>query len=214
MNKMGVWAVLFVLLLASFSSAAVILDQSQEGFNYKARIYNLRSECQTFTSGESGLLAAIEVYLDGSSSYDSQAPATISILGTTGEDNHPDGSNVLWSQTFPTLSSGWFSVDLSSASLAVSEGLVYGIRIESSDSSSALPNDAWSYNRADNLYPAGQLWEYVSGSWRTQTVSGTPEVAPDAAFKTFVVVPEPATVILLVAGSALVATTRTVRRTA
>jgi hypothetical protein len=210
-----VLVVLFmVALICPLAFASPTLDQSQTSWNYQARAYYLQSECQTFTAGLAGSLVKMSLNLTSNASYDALAPATISIIGTTGEDNHPDDSTVLWTQYYPDgMATGWFDVDTSTGAPELTSGSVYGIKFESADVSSALPNDAWNYNRNSDLYSGGQLWSNGSGVWTTQLLSGYPVTTPDAAFKTYVVaVPVPSAVVLGGLGLVLVSAMRIRRR--
>jgi hypothetical protein len=183
---------LVIALVGSSAFADMIPDQSQTNWNYQARVYNLQSECQTFTCGISGKLSEVDIHLtSGNGTYDQSAPITVNIVGVTGGDNHPDTNNVLWTQYFSGgLATGWNTIDTSSGAPTLTAGTMYGILLESIDSSSSSPNDAWDYTtNAIDQYPAGILWQTYQGVWRQQTISGNSVSNPDAAFKTFIIVP-------------------------
>jgi hypothetical protein len=185
------------------AQSAPVLDQSQEiivGANTaEIAVYSSRDLCQTFTANATGFLSGVSLYLPSGGTSDQQAPATISILGTTGVQNIPDPTNILWTGTFANLATGWFEVNTTNTYPAITSGNVYGIRITSTDPLPTNPNDSWSVQIAGNLYAAGSLFENKGSGWVAVTVGSNSYPNADAAFRTYVdAVPEPATVSLMI----------------
>jgi hypothetical protein len=191
-------AISAILLLAVPAFAGMLaLDQVQEDIDGAARVYSTRELCQTFTPGMTGYLEKVSISLSGLS--DEQAPATVSILGTTG-DNLPDDSNVLWTGTYNVLAPGWFDVDTSASAPFLVSGIHYGIKLTSSDSVSGNPDDVWDMHGTTDVYSGGKLWEKRTGGWQTLALNSASFPNSDAAFRTYMAVPEPATISLLCIG--------------
>lgn len=196
-------AVLVVVSVGSSAFADVPqLDQSQTSWvvNVDSGIHvsPTRSLCQTFTAGMPGQLVEVDMLLDsqGIPPTDDLYPATISILGTTG--GVPNSSNVLWTHYYGGgLAQGWFVVDTSANAPFLTAGSVYGIAITNTDTVVGNPNDSWDVKTAGNPYPNGQIFEDRGSGWVPLTISGASYPTADAAFKTYVTVPEPATMALL-----------------
>lgn len=173
-----------------FTNIVPVLDKEQIIYNLGIRVYSARSLCQTFTSGITGKLTSIDMnfFTLSYTNYPLQNtyPATISILGTTGVDNTPDSSNVLWTHYYNSLSSGWFNVDMTDSPPNIIAGNLYGIRIECADSVTGDPDDTWSTDTTHNYYSGGKLWENRGSGWVTITISSTPYPDADATFRTYV----------------------------
>jgi len=202
MTAMAVLVALVWFGMQSVQSAPV-LDQSQTQDDTTAvRVFLGRDVCQTFTANATGFLSKVSLLL--SATVNQQAPATISIMGTTGAQNIPDPTNILWTGTFANLATGWFDVDTTNTYPAIVLGSVYGIRITSADNIVGGDDDKWSAQSVGNLYTAGSLFENRGSGWVPLTINSSPFPDADAAFKTYVdAVPEPATVSLMVLALAL-----------
>jgi len=147
-----------------------------------------------------------------SSTSDQLAPSTISILGTTGEDNTPDDSNVLWTEDYPDgFGTDWYDIDLSASPPALTKDTVYAIALYTTDSALGAPDVAWMLDREQNLYANGKMWENRGSGWVTLTVSSVEKPNADAAFKTYITIPEPATVVLLSIGLFLIGARKALR---
>ena len=190
MKSLKVLFVLFATLLSTnFASAAIIgtLDQSQTSSNASAHVYSARFVCQTFTPSVSGYLSGISIWLD-STTYAEQAPATIEILQTTG--GTPSGSP-LWSQSYPTLSQGWFDVPINNGEPYLVLGQTYGLALLSSNTGSLdYSGDAWNMYVPSSGSPSlGSLWENRTGSWGVLQYKGSSIYNASAAFQTYVLPP-------------------------
>lgn len=192
-----------VLLIIAGASQAVVLDQSQEqlGGNWLV-ICPDWSIAQTFTTGLSGQLDKIDVYLDNTffSEIDLY-PTTFSIVNV---DNEVPTDSVLGTVYADNLVSGWNSIDFSSQSILLNDGNQYAIVVYNDDSERYSGDSTqWRASNSD-VYDEGSLWIYIDGEW-TQVVTppgGYPDEIfydKDAAFRTYMV-PELATICFLVSG--------------
>jgi len=202
MRKSLVCLIVSVCLVVS--AQATILDQSQEQFdNVRLVICQDWSIVQTFTAGLTGQLEKVDVSLDNMFAPDLY-PSTVSIVNVI--DGAPSGS-VLGTIYADGLINGFNSINFLSESIFLEAGTQYGIVLYNSDSDRyAGTSTQWRSTNSD-VYGGGSLWSYTNGQW-TQTVTppdgGTIETFydKDAVFKTYMV-PEPATILILGFGVAV-----------
>ncbi len=176
--------VALVALVAMVGSSALavdpVLDQSQETFSAGVRISAGQSACQTFTAGLTGNLAKFSIQFGFGT--DQQAPATISIVGTT--EGVPNGV-VLWTSGDPSvlLTPGWLDVDTTTGagSPFLTADKVYGIMVTSTDSVLGDPDDTWQVKTATNPYVSGQFFTDRGLGWTTANYPDS-----DATFRTYV----------------------------
>lgn len=158
---------------------------------------------QTFTVGLSGTLTQIDVKVGRNSGLTSFNGGTISVdVRTTsgGMPTQPDsGANILGTgsltQTDVTsITTSFFSIDLTAFSIPVTAGEILAIALSSDGADESTGRYVWSGTAASG-YGAGAAYLRVGpGGWEVPTFAG------DLAFKTYVEaasIPEPATLALL-----------------
>jgi len=200
---------LLTLILAVFTNGASgspILDQSQELFYGGSAFFNYVSLAQTFTPAIGGELDHVDLHIEGFLGVGNPTyPATISIVQTVADV--PSGA-VLGAVNVPGFVVGWNSIDFLGESVILNAGTKYGIVLANNDIRKDIaPTDAFNVQWDINPYSAGALWErtLATGVWQLAVfdTSSPPGVA-DGAFRTYMVVPEPASLgLLLIAGLAL-----------
>lgn len=201
---------LFVICMASAlvsaSSFVPVLDQSQENSNAAIWVSSTRTLCQTFTAGMTGNLTMVSILLTGVPAGELY-PATISIVELT--SGIPDGTKILWSNSYETLgwseeTDGWYDMDMSISAPFLTSGVSYGIKFCTDDDD--LPadghDDYWRLQRATNPYSDGNLWQNKNdgSGWVTATINGTADINADAAFRTYITVPEPVSITMFLSG--------------
>lgn len=162
------------------ASAEIVLDQANDGgwTGYGPNNYPF---AQTFTCGTSGTLSSLEVYL-----YDFVgANVTVTIQNTTG--GLPNGT-VLATRVIPAfVGPQWNTVDVSSANIPVSPGLMLAYTLDT-----PVRPSIRQYN--NTAYPGGTAYYYFGGTWNNNTNY-------DMLFRTYVsTVPEPTSIGLLGVG--------------
>jgi len=169
------------------------VDQSQlDGSGQNQAIYSGRSVGQSFTAGRSGPLEAIEL----SFSNNTIADVTVEILDMTLGD--PALAPILGSTTFECCSVGPLMLDLFAETGTLVDLSLLGISVDQDDllafrvSSDAPCCSVGLRIGFDDPYPGGEYF-----------VNDTFVTGADAAFKTYIPLPEPANAIGLVAGSLL-----------
>jgi len=182
-----------VVLLGASCTASVELDQSQITYGGGWGIGTNNILAQTFTPGLSGKLDHIDVQLG--SAYPTAIPVTVSIVETI--SSVPSG-NLLGSVTMPDIGfGGWKSFDFLSENINLTAGTLYAIQVIT-DRPFSSPGISWYYsNNNSNPYSNGCLWLYQT-YWRNMDLIHN---ASDATFKTFMLVPEPATIAMLGIGA-------------
>ena len=195
--------------------AAIILDQSYEStVRFSHNIRDVQDVAQTFTVGEDGTLAMLEVLM-------TRAPMVAEPLMVdvrTVEGGSPSvansGSNVLATATIdpsqiPDFNAGeaWISIDLSGFGVSVTTGDQLAIVLRSND-------------EGDPTFSTGYLWRggddnggYALGSEFTRFPPMAPwiEGINDKQFRTYVdvaAVPEPSAIFATLAVSGMVGTRR------
>ena len=191
--------VLIVGFIPPVSSAALMqLDQFQTtvGGNNGVDVWIGTSPeqgaCQTFTPDMSGQLGEADFYVNNFYPTYQTFSATVSIVETTG--GVPNGT-VLWTKNNCILTYGWSTVDTSLASPTLVQGTIYGIMVTTTDASFASPSSYWSIEKNTNLYANGQFFVNHGAGW-----DSTYFPSADAAFRTYMIVPEPSTIVMLSIG--------------
>lgn len=168
----------FAVGLTSAAHADLILDQTQEGTNasFNADASSLEWQ-QSIAVGVAGVLAQIDIYvaLVGSSTFYVNA-------GSPWQNDAHD-----FILNFSTKTTGWHSIDVSSAALNFSVGDVFVFGWDNTDGGLWVGGQ---FTDGGDPYPAGELWlnqsEFVPG-W-------------ELAFRTWVVPAPGGLVLLLCAG--------------
>jgi len=152
----------------------------------------------------------VSIYFSATSGND--VASTISILGTTGENNTPDDTNVLWTKDYPDgFAQNWYDIDLSASPPALTKDTVYAIVLHTTGDTSSK-KVRWNIDELQNLYANGKMWEDRGSGWQTLTISDVEKPNADAAFKTYVTVPEPTTMAFLCLGGMFFFARKIVRR--
>ena len=190
-----------VAFIATPIKAAGTIDQQQTATDGTELLASTaQSICQTFTSGTTGYLEQVALWM--STSYNEQAPATVSILGTVA--GSPNSSVVLWSGSFSNLAQGWFYVDTAVSAPLLTAGQVYGLELQSSALVTGTTNlDKWyatGYYPATDAYSGGGLYTNTGSGWNP-VLSKSSTATVDAAFITYMQqVPEPGTLGIVLSG--------------
>lgn len=204
-------AALSVAFTAKSATAQIVVDQFADAFNAPNPsgelggpvIADFQNALQTFTVGVSGTLATIEVQVQQSS--DPNDPPidslVVSILGTTA--GVPAFSQNLGSVSLPPASiplfddfaSGPFTAfDVSGLGIAVAPGDVLAIEL----SYAASDGSYFVYDSEVNVYDGG-----TSYTFEPFTNFFTDTSPRDLGFRTSVLIPEPASLALVVLGGLL-----------
>jgi hypothetical protein len=179
---------------------ADVLDQFYTGPVAGPTVVNsLVDKAQTLTVGVDGQLTRIDLDLFRNSAE--MEPVQISLRSTLGgfPTQANAGSNILAERTIPALeipaSPSFVVFDLRSFHLSVSKGEVLAIVLRSS-ADSITPNHGYEWELGfTNLYAQGDsLFRTPGNPWALNSL------AASQGFKTYVVVPEPTSVVLLSTG--------------
>lgn len=200
-----------LICIGHSAQAQVVLDQSQPTDTGASGIGVGYERAQTFTVGVDGTLDRIEVSLDDKP-VQSTSDLVFAVYETT--LGVPNASSI-YSGTITTVPSGtpgYVTLDLSSANIPVSTGDQLAIALTTSD-----PGDVygWAWDvtaSALDPYAGGQIY-LRNGTTVPNWVNSPEDTATtkwDLVFKTYVTVPEPASLAVLVLGGLL--TTRRRRR--
>jgi hypothetical protein len=197
--KQFLFALVAILVVAlgppAFGETMPVLDVSHPDSDGGNRFFATRQLCQTFECGMNGDL--VKISMSFSTLSDELAPATVSVVGTTVE-GMPDDADVLWTQDFPNgFAQGWVDVDLSASPPHLQAGEAYGIVWKSPDAVYGSPDDVLDTDFSSD-YVDGRLWENRGSGWQTLTFNGVAQPNADATFKTWMVVPEPSAIALLI----------------
>jgi len=174
--------VIVLIFTARVTQAAPILDQyyAPETTNYSNGAYE---KAQTFTVGITGMLDSVDVYIDRGAGIESDL--LFDIRGTTDGVPNDDNENTLVSVTVPydtvPTTLGFFSIDISSYGLSVTEGDVLAIVLRS------LPKSASDYTWYGTYTPPDG---YANGDYyvrHTLTYWTAPDSGnDDMVFRTYV----------------------------
>lgn len=179
---------------------------------------------QTFTSGLGGQLTRVEVQV-AKEATTTRLPLIVEIRRTTAagspveENGNVLGRVSLDPSRFRTLSdylqnqgSIWVAADLAGSNIQVSPGDVLGIVLRSEE-----PNDpfdrgyVWkSYPQGQDEYPGGDAFKREPGQTFLRMTGG---FATDSSLRTYVLVPEPGTAMLLLAAGGVLLARRRGRKT-
>jgi hypothetical protein len=189
--------IMLLLVLASglFLSIAraedITFDQDQSLQNGGAAFWAQNPLAQTFTPSVDGQLAYLDINIYPWA--EASVPATISIVNTV--DGAPTGT-VLGEVHVSSFMYWWNSFDFRQESVWLRAGTLYGIVLSNDDPSSDPPSDAWAVRWDSNPYSQGELWHSTpEKGWERYNHWGAAE--DDASFRTWMIVPEPATIAML-----------------
>jgi hypothetical protein len=192
MRKFALLVGLSLLVSSGAQAASVVLDQSHIPPSNGAGGNTNIGVAQTFTVGVSGTLDSIDVGMNVN-----PGGGTLDILMTSGG---VPTSIVLASAPLPAggASIPFVSVDLSSASLSVMAGDVLAFALF--EGVNELTMEMGFVDAGTALYSGGALYRRATagGSWSPNPSFG----GVDAIFRTFVLIPEPSTALLLGVGLA------------
>lgn len=195
------------ILIGSFISASAItviasppqMDQFQNHYGGGGYVWVDREIAQTFTPAVSGWLDSIDVYPDWW-----QGPACSLQVRITGTANgKPDTTAVLGGAMVPTSTSNWTNVPLTSGNIWLNAGTLYAMWFTSDDPSVADPGIGVGVNWSPDLYNRGVALKRLPGEdWTPWSLDGGPSSTTDVCFRTYMVVPEPRSVMVI--GAAMV----------
>jgi hypothetical protein len=197
-------AMLLVALFPATSQAASsVLDQSVVPTNPPCCVFGVNSSfpldsAQTFTVGHSGSLSRVDVFVQPESG---PGPFHWDVRPVSGTGSPTDSNAAtLASGSFNMPSSGFsfVTLDLSASPVPVVAGEKLAIAL-------STPNGSFGWGLSDAGYAGGDAWQrsrtFNNGfAWITNLQPGN-----DLGFRSFVTVPEPATLLLLLSGVIFIA---------
>jgi hypothetical protein len=197
-----------LMLVAVGEAKGDRLDQFQTLNGGALTIAANGKHAQTFRPSHSGLLTGIEIHSHSNNAVDFLSIVEISIVETV--NMVPSGATLGtvyldWPKTL-----GWLFFDYSDQEVRLQAEQEYAIVLTADRPKpvGVTYGDEVTIMWHDNPYPRGQLWRALgSGPWQRYNAFG-PAGEADMAFKTYLIIPEPSTSIVLCAFGLLFAARR------
>ena len=195
--------VIVALLVASVSltASAYVLDQFKEDLSPgggETSVTKSTDLAQTFTAGISEVLAFVDIEF---ASWVTPGAVDVSITKTSSGVPSLEPGDVLATVTAAggDLVLGWNRFLFEPENVWLEEGEMYAFVMEAAESSTWV---RWAYE-GGNTYPRGALWNHMAfgqdpPEWRGGTDGN------DVHFRTYMVVPEPTALVLVLLGPAAV----------